>query len=292
MRIFAGPLIRSMLSRGGLCLLLSAGWCTFCTCLCAQTAPSAIFRPQAVPPAPPSLVVKDYEFTCPGSFPSDLTVVNCRYQVRQRLEQFLTTGITDQAMLESVTGSLFTQLLKTPGEWPRTWKYYGYRVGASYAQSVGNASAQFIVGAILQDDPRHVSCSSDPLLFHSESTADKPFTCSKWHRFGHALLDSVSVRHSNSGTLTPQTQVDLGLALSIEDARKKYKSHYHRLPALSRLVGAYAGAYAQYPWEPGHSNKFGAVSQRAALSFAPTFLGSFYTEYGTSIFSRLKRAKK
>ena len=32
--------------------------------------------PQAAPPAIPS---RDYGFTCPGSFPSDLAVVNCEY---------------------------------------------------------------------------------------------------------------------------------------------------------------------------------------------------------------------
>ncbi len=212
--------------------------------------------------------------------------------MRDRLLQFLTTGITDQALLESVSGSLFTQWWKTPGEWPQTWKYYGYRVGTSYVQSAGNASAQFIVGAILHDDPRHVSCDSDPLLFKNELTATKPITCSQWHRFGHALLDSITVRSSNAGTLTPQMLLDTKRALSAEDAAKQLKSRYHRFPAFSRLVGAYAGAYSQYPWEPGNSNKFGAISQRAALSFAPTFLGSFYTEYATSIFSHLKQAKK
>lgn len=54
---------RLMLSRGVLRLLLSAGSCIFCACLCAQAAPSAILRPQAVPQAPQSLVVRDYEFT-------------------------------------------------------------------------------------------------------------------------------------------------------------------------------------------------------------------------------------
>jgi len=286
--------MRLMSLCGVLCLLLclSASSCIFCVSLCAQTAPSAVFRPQAVPQAPPSLVVKDYELTCPGSFPSDLTVVNCRYLPRQRLEQFIATGLTDQAMLESITGSLFTQWLKTPGEWPRTWQYYGYRVGASYTQSVGNASAQLIVGSILRDDPRHVSCNGDPLLFHKELTDDTSFTCSGWHRFGHALLDSITVRKSNPGSLTPQTLLDMHLASTPEDARKKFKPHYRRIPALSRLVGAYAGAYSQYPWEPGNSNKFGAISQRAALTWAPTFLGSFYTEYGASLFSGLKRAKK
>ena len=226
--------------------------------------------------APPPNISNDYEFTCPGSFPSDLTVVNCSYSARERLKQFVTTGITDQAMVLSATGSLFTQALKTPGEWPRTWKYYGYRVGASYTQSVGSATAQLIVGAALKDDPRHVPCERDPLFYRVASP------CTNMRRFTHALLDSITVRKSTAG-LSPTVKG--------EDLQTKLKSTYRRMPAISRLVGVYAGAYAQYPWEPGSANKFGAISQRAALSFAPTFLGSFYTEYGSSLFSLLKKAK-
>jgi hypothetical protein len=248
--------------------------------------------PQAVPLTPPSNVSKDYEFTCPGSFASDLTVVNCEYTGRQRLQQFLTTGITDQAMVLSITGSLFTQAIPTPSEWPRTWKYYGYRVGASYTQSVGNATAQLIVGAAMREDPRHVQCDRDPLLYGRDPSGDKPFSCTKKQRFAHALLDSITVRRSFAGSLTPEFRQALGKSQNDQTTRSLYRSQYKRLPALSRLVGAYAGAYAQYPWEPGSANKFGAVSQRAALTFAPTFLGSFFTEYGTSIFSHLKKAKQ
>lgn len=255
-----------------------------CIACCAQNnsqakAPQAAFSPAFTPPANFS---KDYEFTCPGSFPSDLTIVNCRYTARDRLQQFVTTGITDQAMVLSVTGSLFTQAIKTPGEWPRTWKYYGYRVGSSYTQSVGNATAQLIVGSLLRDDPRHVQCERDPLLYGIQPAASATFHCTNMRRFGHALLDSITVRKSTEG-----------LRPTDDEARFKaqLKSKYKRIPAISRLVGVYAGAYSQYPWEPRSANTFGAVSQRAALSFAPTFLGSFYTEYGTSLFSFLKKAK-
>jgi hypothetical protein len=265
----------------------------FCSLpLFAQYAEMVKLRlPQVAPPAPP-VQIPDFEFTCPGSFPSDITMVNCSYTGWQRFQQFASTGITDQAMLLSITGSLFTQAIKTPGEWPRTWKYYGYRVGASYSQSLGSASAQLIVGAIAHDDPRHVACNSDPLLYGKEITSDQQYDCTKLHRFGHALLDSVTVRQSNAGTVSPAVMVDLHLAKDMESARKDYKSRYRRMPAFARLVGAYAGAYSQYPWEPRSANTFGAISQRAALSFAPTFLGSFYTEYSSSLFSLFKRGKK
>ncbi|MGH9590758.1 MAG: hypothetical protein ACRD25_10195, partial [Terracidiphilus sp.] len=130
-----------------------------------------------VPPAPPTTPTLPYEFTCPGSFPSDLTLVDCSYTSRQRLQQFFTTGLTDQAMLLSATGSIFTTAMRTPGEWPGTWKYYGYRVGTSYAQSVGNNAAQYIVGSVLHEDPRHVRCDDDPLLYGRDPTTNDTEQC-------------------------------------------------------------------------------------------------------------------
>jgi hypothetical protein len=258
------------------------------TCGRSQHAHGQV-RPEAAPAVPPGDAIKDYEFTCPGSFPSDLTIVDCDYPSRTRFQQFLTTGFTDQAMLLSATGSLFTLALKTPGEWPRTWKYYGYRVGASYTQSAGNATAQYIVGAIFHDDPRHVQCNRDPLLYGNSPSGNTPFLCSTMRRVGHALLDSVTVRHSFPGVVPPQSG---GTAKKDQDTRQQIRSKYRRFPAFSRLVGVFAGAYAQYPWEPGANNKIGAISQRAALAFAPTFLGSFYTEFSSSLFSAMKKPRQ
>jgi hypothetical protein len=233
--------------------------------------------------APPG-VTPPIQFTCSGSFPTDLTVINCKYQQRQRLEQFVTTGLTDQAMVLSVTGSLVSQVLHTPGEWPRTWKYYGYRVGSSYTASVGRATAEYLVGTALHDDPRHVKCSDDPRLFYKE-VPDKAFSCTSRQRFVHFLLDSVTVRPSRDGSAV---DIDKEKVLTPQDL-DDFKRSYRRLPAIDRLVGVYAGAYSQYPWEPRSANTFGAISQRAALSFGSTFLGSFYTEYSASIFSALKK---
>ena len=65
-----------------------------------------------------------------------------------------------------------------------------------------------------------------------------------------------------------------------------------RYPAWARLAGVFAGSLSQYPWEPQAENTAGAISQRAAFSFGQTFLGSFVTEYGSSIhFGRSKKPK-
>lgn len=263
----------------------------------AQSPSPATLDPQQAQPqaAPPTTATKDYEFTCPGSFPSDLTIVNCNYLPRQRLQQFITTGLTDQAMLLSITGSVFTTAIRTPGEWPGTWKYYGYRVGASYTQSIGNNTAQYIVGAVLHEDPRHVRCDDDPLLYHRNPATNDTSQCTAGQRFGHFLLDSITVRHSDKGVypLSGDRTRPLDAAKIANDPKvlQRIAHGYRRLPAFSRLIGAYAGAYAQYPWEPRSANTFGAISQRAALAFAPTFLGSLYTEYSTSVISALKKGK-
>jgi hypothetical protein len=240
--------------------------------------------PQAVPPPIPTSIPK--LLACPGSFPTDLTVLNCRYTSQLRLGQFISTGLTDQAMSLSIVGSAFTQAIHSPGEWPRTWKYYGYRVGSSYTGSVGRAAAEFIVGHIVRDDPRHVKCSDDPLFFDAHSSNAHAFSCTVRQRVLHALIDSVSVRKSSDGEpvlLEPSE-------LKIMDQRK-FHSTYRRLPAWSRLAGVYGGSYAEYPWEPRNANSFGAISQRAALSFGTTFLGSFYTEFSSSIFGVHKKSK-
>jgi len=275
-------------SSAKVCLFALAGM----TLLSQAQQPAKSFLPespgaqaiaQAVPP-PSNVGNSEIQFNCPGSFPSDLTLLNCRYTGRQRLDQFLTTGVTDEAMAQSIFGSIFTQYAThSPGEWPQDWTHYGYRVGTSYAGSVGRASAELIVGFILHDDPRHIKCSDDPQLFGARSSSDTPFACTKRQRFFHALLDSITVRPSSPGEIVhlqpggPQFD------------EKSFRHSYRRLPALDRLVGVYAAGYAQYPWQPRSANTFGAISQRAALSFGTTFLGSFYTEYGSAIFSKRKK---
>jgi hypothetical protein len=243
----------------------------------------AVEEPQSVPSAIPAADGnKPSPFNCPGSFPTDLTILNCRYTNPVRVEQFVTTGLTDEAMSQSIAGSIFTQLIHSPGEWPETWKYYGFRVGSSYTGSVGRASAEYLVGSMLRDDPRHVKCSDDPLLYGKQSTDVTTPRCSIGRRIAHALIDTVTVRRSLDGDPVSMAKMN----------PTKFRHDFGRIPAFSRLVGVYGGAYAQYPWEPRSANTFGAVSQRAALSFGSTFLGSFYTEFGGSFFSIFSKKSK
>ena len=55
--------------------------------------------PQDRPMSPPG---PSFTLTCPGAFPSDLTVFTCEYNDHMRIEQWVTTSITDQAILGAI----------------------------------------------------------------------------------------------------------------------------------------------------------------------------------------------
>lgn len=228
-------------------------------------------------PGPTSLIF------CPGEFPTNFMVPDCRFRQHQRWEGFVTSSVSDQAVLGSLAGSLGGQIVQSPAEWPRTWHFYGYRLAASYSGGFARGIVEFSVGSIVQSDPRHVRCSEDPLLLkHYRSLSETErgrennaqthaiqhcsgFLGQLVFRPGHVFIDALSARHSNiDGT---------GM----------------RLPAIERLTGIYADAYASYPWQPAVENNFGAVSRRAGLNFLFTFLGSVWNEYGPTITSRLSR---
>jgi hypothetical protein len=240
----------------------------------AVVAPQVVVTPKATVAAPDAPQARPPEtLLCPGGFPTDLTVVNCRYTGQQRREQFMTTSVTDGAMLGSIFGALFSQGIGSPSEWPRTWQYYGDRLGASYTSSLGRGTAEYLVGALVRDDPRHIKCADDASpLFRRKRMENGEFACSGGQRFAHFLLDTVTVRKSTPGVrLLPGEP---------PEQQPGYKDLTRRHPAWARLAGVFAGAVAQYPWEPHAENTFGAISQRAGISFGQTFLGSFYKEYG------------
>ena len=213
---------------------------------------------------------------CPGSFPTDLTLSNCEYTGRQRLQQWVTTSFTDQAMLGAIVFGTGAEIIRSPSEWPRTWEGLGNRIGVRYTQAAARGSAEFIVGSMLRDDPRHLSYKNDPHTHYGT----KIKSCSSaeietisypepahigLNRVGHALLDSVTVLKSEPC------------------------GNGRRLPALDRLVGVWAGAYGGYPWYPRTENTFANVSQRAGTAYGSTLMGSFYTEFSPELFSALSK---
>jgi hypothetical protein len=214
---------------------------------------------------------------CPGEFPTNLTITNCEYTSQQRLQQWFTTSFSDQAMLGAVVYGAGAQIIKSPGEWGRTWGGYGDRIGVRYTQGAARGTAEFLVGSLMHDDPRHLSYKDDP---HTQY-GNKIDVCQEgqpilvktypmpshlvWRRIGHAFVDSVTVLKSNT----------CGIGA--------------RIPAVDRLVGVAAGAYGGYPWYPGPENSLSNVAKRAGTSYGSTLLGSFYTEFSPEISLGLTR---
>jgi hypothetical protein len=242
-------------------MLLRVHACLFCLMLLlprADAQPIPIHFPRPFP-------------VCPGAFPTDLANTDCRYLFSQRTLAFVTSSVTDQAILGAVVFGTGAQIIQSPPEWKRTWYGYDHRVGARYTQALGKGAAQYLSGLILHDDPRFLAYRSDPSLIqrrqkttqdlqeHPSSGAESPLEHDGWQRFGHAWLDAVTVRRSAAS------------------------GNGHRIPAISRFVGEFAGAYAGYPWYPGPENKFPQVCQRAGGAFGTAVLSSFWTEYHPEI---------
>jgi hypothetical protein len=209
------------------------------------------------------------ELICPGGFPTDLTMMNCSYTESERVQQWVTTALTDEAVLGAVVYGTGAEIIRSPSEWPRTWLGLGDRIGVRYTQAAARGTAEFIMGSILRDDPRHLSYKNDPLSHYGTKTSCKSGVVVTnnyglpshlgFARVGHAFLDSVTVRRSDP----------------CGDGA--------RLPAIDRLVGVWAGAYGGYPWYPRAENSFSNAGQRAAMAYGSTLLGSFYTEFSPEI---------
>jgi len=219
---------------------------------------------------------------CPGAFPTDLTATDCRYKLSRRTLDFVGGSVTDQAVLGAVVFGFGAQIIQSPSEWKRTWDGYGRRVGSRYTQALGKGTAQYLIGMMLNDDPRFLALRNDPGVLarrraavctlsasapgsliqpcsNSESKSLDALTHDGWRRFGHAWYDVVTVRRSS------------------------IHGNGHRIPAISRFAGEAAGAYAGYRWYPGSENTLAQVGQRAAGAFGTAVLSSFYTEYHPEI---------
>jgi hypothetical protein len=263
------------LSRSLLILVLVFYSLSRCSPLYGQTISSQI--PSTTETRQITALGETSGLICPGGFSTDLTVTNCKYTRQIRLQQWFATSFSDQAMLGAIVYGAGAQIIKSPQEWGRTWGGYGDRIGVRYTQGAARGTAEFLVGSLMRDDPRHLSYKDDPHTPYGSKIStcqeDKPIQIKTypmpshlvWKRISHAFVDSVTVRKSNScGTGTG-------------------------LPAIDRMVGVVAGAYGGYPWYPQAENSLANVGQRAATSYGSTLAGSFYTEFSPEISLLLKR---
>jgi hypothetical protein len=221
---------------------------------------------------------------CPGAFPTDLEATDCRYTPGQRALDFVSGSVTDQTVLSAVVFGLGAQIIQSPSEWKRTWDGYGRRVGSRYTQAFGKGAAQYLVGSLVNDDPRFLAYRNDPGVIERRQKAIRAFSVRRasdvsgastapalsepdfnalmhdgWHRFGHAWYDVITVRRSSA------------------------QGNGRRIPAISRFTAEAAGAYAGYPWYPAAENTIAQVGQRTAGAFGTAVLSSFYTEYKPEI---------
>lgn len=185
--------------------------------------------------------------TCPGDPPGNLATTDCSFRARLRLENFVTSSVTDQAMLGAVFFGLVAQAQNSPSEWKSDWTGFGYRVGTRYAQNMAKGLAEYGIGTIMRDDPRHISYASDPRIQHPK-TGVAP-------RVGHAFVDWLTVRQSSpDGT-------------------------GRRWPNLSLFGGAAASGFVGYGWYPNRLATPGQAGIRASYSLGTALLSSFYTEF-------------
>jgi hypothetical protein len=189
--------------------------------------------------------------TCPGDPAGNLASADCNFTMSLRLESFVTGSLTDQAMLGAVFFGAIAQIRNDPREWNRDWAGYGRRVGARYAQNLAKGTTEFLFGAAMRTDPRHISFASDPRV------KDRPGTVKR--RIGHAFMDFLTVRRSSTNG----------------DGRA--------LPNLPLFAGASASGFVGYAFYPDRLNTPEQAAIRASGALGTALGASFYTEFQPEI---------
>jgi len=214
--------------------------------LAVAVPPPAVSQTPAIPPTG--------RVVCPGDPAANLTSIDCRFTRGQRLEQFVSSSLTDQAALGSVFYGLMAQLEDDPAEWKRGWNGFGYRVGTRYAQNLAKGITESVLGAIMVTDPRNVSYASDPgVKTHKPGVGP---------RLGHVFKDWITVRRS-----------------SVNGAGPRWLN-------VPMFAGAAASGFTGDWWYPNRLATPQQAGLRASFSLATALGGSFYTEFEPDV-SRL-----
>jgi hypothetical protein len=192
-----------------------------------------------------SLKVK--RIVCPGDPAGNLASVDCSYTAKQRMLDFVSSSVTDQAALGAVFFGLVAEARQDPAQWKRDWVGLGYRVGSRYGQNFAKGVTELGVGAIMQVDPRHISYASDPRVKNHQSGV-RP-------RVQHAFMDWLTVRRSaQNGGGSP-------------------------LPNVPLFAGAAASGFSGYAWYPSPLATPKEAALRAGSSLGTALAASFYTEF-------------
>ncbi len=195
--------------------------------------------------------VEEYRHTCPGDPPNNLAAFDCSFTKMQRLDHYVASSITDQAILGAAFAGAFAHLRKDPQEWRKDWGGYSRRVGIRYERKVLGGAAQYAVGALMGTDPRHVTYAADPLITRRRGGAGP--------RISHALMDWVTVRKSAA------------------DAKGK------RRPNLPLFAAALANGFAGNLWQPKREATVAKSLRRSTGPLQTALLGSFYNEFSPEV---------
>jgi hypothetical protein len=204
---------------------------------------------QDVPNQPESIQksLKVPRIVCPGDPAGNLASVDCSYSGKQRLLDFVTSSVTDQAALGAVFFGLVAEARHDPAQLKRDWVGLGYRVGSRYGQNLAKGITELGVGAIMQVDPRHITYASDPRVQKHQSGL-RP-------RVLHAFMDWLTVRRSSpNGGGRP-------------------------LPNVPLFAGAAASGFSGYAWYPSPLATPKEAALRAGSSLGTALAASFYTEF-------------
>jgi hypothetical protein len=192
-------------------------------------------------------------YWCPGDPFGNLASFDCSFTKTMRAEQFVTSTVTDQAILGAGFTGLFAHLRNDPPEWQKNWDGLGRRVASRYERKILGGGVEYVVGLAMKTDPRHVHYDSDPRI------SDKNRQGGAWARAGHALGDWATV---------PRSAVD---------ARGR------RLPNLPLLAGALANGFAGRYWYPDRQRTTSQSLRRALGPLETSLVGSYYAEFGPEI---------
>jgi hypothetical protein len=188
--------------------------------------------------------------TCPGEPADSLTSVDCRFTPRLRLDEFIQSSLTDQAMLGASFFGEVAQLRNDPAEWSGSAKGLGQRVGIRYVQNLTKGLTMYSLGALVRSDSRSVTYESDPGVSRHCSCVTP--------RVGHVFLDFATVRKST------------------KDGRGRRMAS----PLFAAVV---ASAIVGDSWYPRRLTSPREIGLRAASSLSVALAGGFYHEFQPEI---------
>lgn len=146
-----------------------------------------------------------------------------------------------------------------PPEWPQGMNGFGRQIGTHYTQSIVKSTGTFLVGALLQEDPRPLP-PVDPVC---EMRGHHHYPAvGFWPRLGQSLARVVWTHNRNC----------------------------HDVPAFSRLTGSVSSGFVQLAWLPPSQTNVGTALRGSATALGGYTFNSVFNEFQSKIFGFLGKA--